>query len=258
MQYYIDIFDNAEMEFSNEIVAHGKLEGSPFLIITGNDQYLPNYSISVMVLSHDKEKINRYYKQLIRDGKELMPLDSYPFSEWYAWVVDKYGFSWQLYTAWENETIEHHFVPVIMFAGKQQGNCRKALELFKNVFPEFTLSEISEYPEGKVKGQVMHSRFKLNQNVVMAMDSGVEQDFNFNETISMVIECDDQKAIDHYWDGLIENGGEASKCGWLKDRFGMSWQIAPRNFNDLLFKSGNERAIENMMKMEKIILKDLL
>lgn len=258
MNFYVNIFDNSAISYLNDIVCYGKLEGSSIMYLNSNPDYNPNTSISIMILSNEKEKITRYYNKLKEDGEELMPLGKYEWSEWYVWIKDKYGLHWQLYTGDGSMEITHPFAPTIMYGEKQQGKCKEAIDLFSKVFPDFKSDGVMEYPEGPMKGQVMHSQFWLNKNIMMAMDSGVEQVQSFNETISLVIECKDQKSIDHYWESLIENGGESSKCGWLKDKFGMSWQVAPYNVDELLFESGNPKAFENMLKMEKIIIADLM
>jgi predicted 3-demethylubiquinone-9 3-methyltransferase (glyoxalase superfamily) len=80
-------------------------------------------------------------------------------------------------------------------------------------------------------------------------------DFRFSEAISFSIDCEDQAEVDRYWDALIEGGGEESQCGWLKDRFGLSWQVVPRQLNEMLQSSdGNaaKRAMEAMLKMQKL------
>ena len=99
----------------------------------------------------------------------------------------------------------------------------------------------------------MHSQFILDKKVFMAMDGGGEHAFAFNEAISFVVECKDQQEIDYYWDTLTANGGEESMCGWLKDKFGISWQIIPFNIGALMSnpeKAGN--VMQVIMQMKKL------
>ena len=93
--------------------------------------------------------------------------------------------------------------------------------------------------------------FELNGHRFMALNGNPE--FEFNESASFVVNCENQEEIDHYWNKLTENGGQESMCGWLKDKFGVSWQIIPRNIGALISdpeKGG--RAMQAMLKMRKL------
>ncbi len=100
--------------------------------------------------------------------------------------------------------------------------------------------------------------FELNNTKFMALNGGPH--FQFNEAISMVLNCEGQDEVDYYWNAFTQNGGEESKCGWLKDKFGVSWQIVP---TELFTHLGNpnqearEFAMQQMLKMGKIIIRDL-
>lgn len=255
LEYYVDIFDNSAISLSNDMLSMGKLEGLKFLILNGNTNASPNATLSLMVVTDDKEKITRYYEALKKGGNEMMPLNKYEWSEWYGWVVDKYGISWQLYTS--KDPVNTKITPTIMYCNTQQGKCLEAQEMFKSIFTNYQSDGVLLYEEGPMKGMVNHTQFHLNNNMLMAMDSGVEQNFDFNESASLVVECRNQEAIDYYWNSFIEKGGSPSKCGWLKDAFGFSWQIIPYNFDELLFNSKNfNKSLENMLKMDKIIIAD--
>jgi predicted 3-demethylubiquinone-9 3-methyltransferase (glyoxalase superfamily) len=100
--------------------------------------------------------------------------------------------------------------------------------------------------------------FSLNGQRLQGLNGG--PDFSFNEAVSFVIECEDQDEVDRLWDALTADGGEPGPCGWLKDRFGLSWQIVPRQLNELVGDPDPERArraMEAMLKMGKIDVAEL-
>ena len=97
------------------------------------------------------------------------------------------------------------------------------------------------------------SCFTLSGQGFIGLNGGPE--FQFTEAVSFQIECEDQAEIDRYWDALVEGGGEHSVCGWLKDRFGLSWQVVPKQIGEVLRWTGPEgakRAMEAMLQMEKL------
>jgi predicted 3-demethylubiquinone-9 3-methyltransferase (glyoxalase superfamily) len=119
---------------------------------------------------------------------------------------------------------------------------------------------ISYWPEGGPfpKGQVMASAFELDGQQFYAFDAGPM--FKFTEATSFFISCETQQEVDYYWEKLIENGGQESRCGWLKDKFGLSWQVVPSVLGKLLGDNDREkagRAMQAMLQMNKIIIADL-
>ena len=100
--------------------------------------------------------------------------------------------------------------------------------------------------------------FELEGQEFIAFNAGPE--FKFNESISMFVNCEDQAEVDYFWNKLIADGGEESQCGWLKDKFGLSWQIVPKQLGELMGDPDAEksqRVLQAMLKMQKIIVADL-
>jgi predicted 3-demethylubiquinone-9 3-methyltransferase (glyoxalase superfamily) len=132
----------------------------------------------------------------------------------------------------------------------------EAARLYTSVFKNAKMGEVTRYPEGSrggMVGQVMTVSFELEGMQFTALNGGPA--FTFTEAISFVIDCEDQEEVDHYWNSLVADGGEESQCGWLKDKFGMSWQIVPRRLNELLADPDPvkaQRAMEAMLQMQKI------
>ncbi len=251
---YCKLFARSIVKDSNPIVVSASVYDTPFIGINGGPMFRPNNSISFMIICDNKSEINRYWNTLSGEGDVLMPLKEYPWSSYYGWLSDKYGVGWQLYMGNKSDVNNQSIVPTLMFCGEQQGKCESAVEFYKNVFTSFTSQGLLRYEEGEMKGQIQHSQFIANGLTIMAMDSGVPQDFTFNEGISIVIPCANQMEIDYYWNAITKNGKE-SRCGWCKDPFGVSWQIVPANLDEILQNHPN--AQKELMTMKKIIIDQL-
>ncbi len=138
------------------------------------------------------------------------------------------------------------------------GNAEEAANFFVSLLPDSRVDKVTRSPADTPSGpagMVLLVDFTLAGQHVQALNGG--PDFAFNEAISLVIECEGQAEIDRLWDALLADGGEPGPCGWLKDRFGLSWQITPRELNEMLESDDAEaarRAMEAMLEMGKIDL----
>jgi len=139
-------------------------------------------------------------------------------------------------------------------------NAEEAANFYISVFKNSRILKIARYPEGAPapKGTVMIVDFELDGQRFTALNGGPH--FKFTEAISLLVHCNSQEEIDYYWEKLTADGGQESQCGWLKDKYGLSWQIAP----DVLLNLWSEadpakaqRAMQAMMSMKKLIIKDL-
>jgi predicted 3-demethylubiquinone-9 3-methyltransferase (glyoxalase superfamily) len=135
----------------------------------------------------------------------------------------------------------------------------QAAKFYTSIFPNSSVEKVTPYPGGTERaGQTMTVDFVLNGSKFVALNGG--PDFKFNESISFMVPCDDQAELDRYWTALTEDGGEESMCGWLKDRFGLSWQIVPAHLEELL-SAGDpakaERVTQALFQMKKIVIADL-
>ena len=146
--------------------------------------------------------------------------------------------------------------PFLWFDGKAE----EAIKLYTSVFKNSKIINISYWAPGSSfpKDQVMHGTFELDGIKFYAFDAGPM--FKFTEATSFFVQADTQEEIDHYWNSLTADGGAESMCGWLKDKFGLSWQIVPSILGELMghkdaAKAG--RAMQAMMQMKKIIIADL-
>ena len=249
--YYASVFPETEIVDQNQWVHVLKMHGQRIMLLNGGEMYRPNPALSLMYLTANDKEVEAVYARLIDGGRDLMPLDSYPFSPKYAWVEDRYGVSWQLYTGEEKQIIQQ-IVPTLMFVGDNNGKAEKAIDFYTSVFPASENRGIMRYTgnEGETAGHIQHAEFKINNYLLMIMDSSYPHAFGFTEGMSLVVECHTQQEVDHYWEKLTSDGGEESMCGWLRDKYGVSWQITPIVMKDLLQKS--PRVMEVMMTMRKL------
>jgi predicted 3-demethylubiquinone-9 3-methyltransferase (glyoxalase superfamily) len=136
------------------------------------------------------------------------------------------------------------------------GEARKAAEFYASVFPDTRVGKAmqapGDFPSGK-QGSELTVEFTLLGQQYIGLNGG--SDFKPNESVSFMIETEDQAETDRYWNAIVGNGGKESACGWCKDRWGFSWQITPRQLNEAMTgadKAAAKRVFEAMMKMQKI------
>jgi predicted 3-demethylubiquinone-9 3-methyltransferase (glyoxalase superfamily) len=235
------------------MVVKFELDGLSVMGLNGGPAFKINPSISLFVTCETLEEIVSLWDSLIEGGHAMMPLDKYPWSEKYGWVVDKYGMTWQLMFI-KNTGNEKKIIPSFLFVGSQFGHAERAIKKYVSVFKNSLIREINLYEPGEdqPEGSLKFGTFSLNGNIFAAMDGFGNHDFEFNEAVSLVVECENQEEIDFYWNKLTE-GGKESMCGWLKDEFGVSWQIVPKNLGKLLSDPENgQKAMEALMKMKKL------
>ena len=176
-----------------------------------------------------------------------------------AGLKDRFGLSWQL-SLGDRHEVGQGVVPLLMFCGDQQGRAQEAMQYYTSLFGRSKVERVATYEPGQVDldATVVHARFRLLDQCFMVMDSAVPQPFSFTEGISLVVDCETQEEIDGYWTELVD-GGEESRCGWLKDRFGVSWQIVPTILPHLLADPERaERVMEAFMQMKKFDIERLV
>lgn len=240
-------FGDVQFIDTNERVVTFQIYGVKFMGLNGGDRYSPSPAVSYFVYcGNDEKKILNLYESLRVGGKVLMPLDTYDWSVKYAWVEDKYGVSWQLDIDAINNV--QSIVPAFLFTNEKQSRVAEAVDFYTTIFSNST--KLMEYPSS---GQpLIFAQFKLDHYIFNAMSGGEEKhDFDFTEGNSFVIECETQFEIDTYWNAFSKEGKE-SKCGWVRDRYGVWWQIIPSILKDLMKDPAtNSSASSCMMSMGK-------
>lgn len=184
-----------------------------------------------------------------------MPLGEYPFSKRYAWILDQYGLSWQLMLV-ENLQGLKRIRPSLLFSGDACGKAEEAINYYTSVFKDSGKGFVNYYTAGEAMDQrakINYSEVNIAGNQFVVMDHGYGGDFTFNEALSFIILCENQKEIDYYW-GKLSFIPQAEQCGWVKDQFGLSWQIVPSVLRKILTEGSKEevrRVTEAFLKMKK-------
>lgn len=265
--FYISLFDQSKLlnvtvlentpSGDSEIVSF-ELAGQKFMAISAGPYFNFNPSISLMVDCSSVEEINAVWEALLEGGSELMHLGEYPFSKRYGWVQDRYGLSWQLILTGGVQTGQK-ITPNLLFSNEACGKAEEAVNYYTEIFQDSQIGIISRYAEGAAvssKAKVNYAAYKLYGLDFSAMDNAFDVDFSFNEAFSLIVNCKDQKEIDYFWERLSAVP-EAEQCGWLKDKFGVSWQIVPENMNEILLNGSRDevrRVTEAFLKMRKFDL----
>jgi predicted 3-demethylubiquinone-9 3-methyltransferase (glyoxalase superfamily) len=228
------------------------LSDHQFIGINGGPSFKVNPSISFIVGCDTKEEVDELWEKLSEgNSKALMPLDKYPFSERYGWIQDKYGVSWQLILTNPEGEERPKIVPSMLFTNEKSGNAEEAVKFYISCFKDSKLRNLMHFEEDEgsnKKGTVMFSDFKLDDVWLAAMDGGNVHEFTFNEAISFMINCKDQEEINLFYDKLSAVP-EAEMCGWIKDKYGVSWQIVTEDMEEI---SKDKKAMEEMLKMKRI------
>lgn len=221
--------------------------GLPFTALNGGPQFKIGPNISFFVFVQTPAEASRVWAALEQGGTAMMPIDAYPWSERYGWIQDRFGVSWQVMTS--RDHAGPMIVPCFMFAGPVHGRAREAMRAWCEAFPGSTIERVEEYGKDEgPPGTVKHGRFVLSGTPFVAMDSHVSHQSTFTEGLSLQVRCADQQQLDHFWSALGAGGAEG-QCGWLKDRFGVSWQVIPSNIGKLL---KSEAAFKAMLGMKKL------
>ncbi len=263
-EFYTSLFKDSEIKGTTTLhntpsgtvdVVTIELTGEEFTLISAGPYFRFTPAVSFLVACNTKEEVDALWGQLSEGGMALMALGEYPFSAKYGWVQDRYGLSWQVMYMGDRE-IKQKITPTLMFVGKRCGKAEEAIKFYASVFHDAKVGDILRYSKGEEpdkEGTVKHAAFTLEGQDFAAMDSAHEHDFTFNEAISFMVHCNTQEEIDYYW-GKLSADPKAEQCGWLKDKYGLSWQIVPTVMDEML-KDKDEKKIarvtEAFLQMKK-------
>lgn len=232
-----------------------ELSGQSFMAISAGPLFKFTPAVSFLVACKTKKEVDVLWAKLSQGGEALMELGEYPFSERYGWTNDKYGLSWQVMFMGERK-VKQKITPTLMFVGSRCGKAQEAINFYASVFHNAKVGAILPYSKGEEpdkEGTIKHAAFTLEGQEFAAMDSAHEHKFTVNEAISFIVSCKTQKEIDYYW-GKLSADPKAEQCGWLKDKYGLSWQIEPSVLSEMLQdrdKKKVARVTEAFLKMKK-------
>jgi predicted 3-demethylubiquinone-9 3-methyltransferase (glyoxalase superfamily) len=235
------------------------LSGQPFTAMNGGPLFKFNPSVSFYVVCETELEVDYLWKNLSDRGNIMMELSEYPWSKKYGWLNDRFGLSWQI--AFDKiENTGQKITPALMFMGQQHSLAEEAIKFYTSVFPFSMVKGILRYVAGENEpvGSVKHAQFRLKKQMFMIMGNSMQHAFGFNEAISFQVFCDLQSEIDYYWTKLSEGGSEG-QCGWLKDKYGVSWQIVPAILPELMADpEKSDRVMKAFLQMTKFNIDALL
>ncbi|MEZ5086081.1 MAG: VOC family protein [Tessaracoccus sp.] len=248
-----------------------QVAGTKLTLINAGGEFRPTPAISFM-LNFDpilfdapdaeaaaRASLDAAWAALAADGVVRMGLDEYPFAKRYGWVEDRYGVNWQLMLTDPAGDPRPFVVPALMFGGPAQDKAAEAADFYVSLFSSMPGGAAvgNRFPYGVPTGPasaeaLAYGEFRIADQWFMATDFGAEHAFLFSEGVSLEVQCEDQTEIDRLWDALSAVP-EAEQCGWLKDRYGVSWQIVPENMGELMTRP---HAFERMLEMKKLVIAD--
>lgn len=263
-KFYTSLFDQSrittisvleETPSGDTITVNFELAGQPFVAFSPGNYFKFNPSFSLMIQCSSDEEVDRLWASLTEGGKELMPLKEVPFSKRYGWLEDRYGMTWQILLS--DHPVIQKIIPNFLFTDNEAGNAEDAVVFYTDLFPISSIEEMQYYQSGEVENptaKVKFSGFHIFGRQFYAMDNEKKDDFTFNESFSLMVVCENQAEIDYYWKNLSAVP-ESEQCGWLKDRFGVSWQIVPETMDELLSNGTQEqinRVTQAFLNMKKL------
>ncbi|MBU2491110.1 MAG: VOC family protein [Bacteroidetes bacterium] len=276
VKFYVSLFKNSKINNTTRYneesaIASGReagsvmtigfeLLGQKFAAINGGPVFKFNPSISLSINLETEDEVDKLWSALIEGGIAMMDLGKYDWSEKYGWLQDKYGVSWQI-SIGQKESLKNVIMPSMLFVGDNFGRGEEALNFYTSLFENSEVCVIVRVGEEKGESgqKVLYSQYNLNGSSFILMENEFEHAFNFNEAVSFVVNCKGQDEVDYFWNKFTADGTE-SMCGWLKDKFGVSWQIVPEELHQALGNPDPEKArkaMQAMLGMKKIIIADL-
>lgn len=234
-----------------------KLCGQDFVALNGGPVFTFTPAISFFVSCETMEQLDALWSKLVDGGSVLMEKMKYPFSEQYGWLNDKFGVSWQLMLSKTKQKI----APAFLFVGERYGHAEEAITFYTSVFKDSKIVAIHRNGPGtnEKEGTVQYANFLLSGQEFAAMEGNTGHNFTFTSAVSFVVNCESQDEVDMLWEKMSADP-KAEQCGWLKDKFGISWQIVPTILPKLLGDTDAEkskRVMMAMLKMKKIDIKTL-
>jgi predicted 3-demethylubiquinone-9 3-methyltransferase (glyoxalase superfamily) len=269
MNYYLSVFKNSKAKGASRygeagpgpkgsvMTATFELEGQEFIALNGGPAYARfSQAISFFVNCRTADEVDGLWAWLSQGGTPMMELGEYPFSKRYGWIKDKYGLSWQLILGLA-ESEQQKIVPCLLFVGEKYGKAMEAMTLYTSTFPDASIKMVhkGEPGEAGTEPAVQFAAFTLFGQSFAAMDGMGKHEFTFTPAVSLFVTCETQEEVDKYWRALTANGGREVQCGWLEDKFRVSWQIIPKALMDFMSDPDakrSQRVMQAMLKMKKI------
>lgn len=217
-----------------------------FMTLNGGPEFTFTPAISFSVDCETEEQLQKLWDTLGAEGKVLMPLNQYPFSEKFGWLEDRFGVSWQLNLTGKKQNIS----PTLMFSNQKYGKAEEAMNHWLSIFGDGKIEGLQKNEDGTI----MQAAFTLRGQLFHVMDSIEKHKFDFSMATSFCVYCENQEEIDRIWSEITAKGKEWP-CGWMEDQYGVYWQIITRDMGQLMDYSDPVRAnrvMQALYKMKKI------
>lgn len=261
MNFYVSLFPESKIgktarysdagsEMSGQksgsvMMIEAKIADIQMLGLNGGPMFKFTPSMSFTVHCKSAHEVEELWNKISVGGTVRMALDKYPWAEKYGWTSDKFGVDWQITTSERKEKI----VPSLLFVDELFGRGEEALKLYTSLFPNAKIN--MEVKDEKSKS-LMYASFTLGGQGFTLMEGQGKHGHKFNEAFSIVITCKDQSEIDHYYNSLAKGGSE-QPCGWVKDKFGVCWQVVPEEMGKIMGIPGkNQSVMKAMFGMKKL------
>ena len=236
----------------NAVLLQFQLANLTLAAISAGPYFKLNESASLMVHFQDKAELDRVFQDLSEGGRILMPLGDYPFNPHYVWFEDRFGLSWQFLL---NPQLDKpvHLDICLLFSEEQVGLAKPFLEEVLSIFPESQKGQLSYYQEGEKQvpaAQLNYGELLFGDQKLVVMDHGYGGVASFNEAFSLMVYTESQEETSRFYE-LLSHEPKAEQCGWVKDRFGLSWQIVPR---PLMTAAYEELSKEQMKEVNDAVL----
>jgi len=229
-----------------------EIDGLAVLGLNGGGHFKHTPALSFFVWCDSDEEISRLWQGLSPGGQVRMGLDKYPWAEKYGWTADQYGFEWQLMLKSNHQKI----APAFLFVDKLCGKGEEALDFYKSLFKDSKTEFMARDEKTKT---IQHCVFELGGSDFVLMEGPGAHNYTFSGALSFFVNCENQQELDYFWSKLSEGGAEL-QCGWLKDKYGVHWQIIPASLWKLMSspEPGKAERVRNALwKMTKLDIKTL-
>ncbi|WP_449460991.1 VOC family protein [Streptococcus suis] len=237
VEFYVDLFGGkidwtytiTDTPSGDSDLIQFQLGDMTLAAISAGPYFKLNESMSLMVNVASKDEVTRLYQALSEGGRILMPLGEYPFSPYYVWLEDRFGLSWQLSYAPDLDK-PYQFDICLLFSQEQVGLVQLILDYYKDKLPQASVGQLSYYGEGEATvatAKLNYAELFIGDQKIIVMDHGYGGEASFNEAFSLMVYVDSQEEAESWYE-KVSAVPEAEICGWVKDQFGISWQIVPR------------------------------
>lgn len=269
-RFYVTLLDNSRITGLSRYgkaaaESSGQPEGSAMVVmfelaglglmgLNGGPHFSHTPAASLFIYCTSAGEVEGLWTKLSDGGSVLMPLDTYPFAEKYGWIKDRFGVSWQIILAANAQKV----APCLLFVNERCGQAEAAMEFYMSQFEHSRHVAISRYgADGPGKeGTIAYANFTLAGQEIAVMDGPGEHTFTFTPAFSLMVNCESQQEIDTYWSNLAA-GGREDQCGWLQDKFGVSWQVVPSLIGQVMQSDDAEavnRVMASVIQMKKLDL----